>query len=102
MRFSTKSTLIKTGFYRTNYPAERLKKLGEARYKLSTEDKIGLVGDSAALAQSGDAARAGFLSLIELFQDEENYLYGLADTPLVTATILIILQCLAADSTGVR
>jgi len=66
-----------TGFYRTNYPPERLKKLGEARHNLSTEDKIGLVGDAVALAQSGDATTAGFLSLIELFQDEENYLYGL-------------------------
>jgi len=65
-----------TGFYRTNYPPERLKKLGEARNKLSTEDKIGLVGDAAALAHSGDGTTAAFLALIELFQDESNYLYG--------------------------
>lgn len=64
-----------TGFYRTNYPPERLKKLGESRGKLSTEDKIGLVGDASALAQSGDGTTAGFLALIELFQDEQNFLY---------------------------
>lgn len=63
-----------TGFYRTNYPPERLKKLGEDRHKLTTEDKIGLVGDAAALAQSGHGTTAGFLQLIELFQDEQNYL----------------------------
>ena len=30
-----------TGFYRTNYAPERLKKLGEARNQLTVEDKIG-------------------------------------------------------------
>jgi aminopeptidase N len=63
-----------TGFYRTNYPPARLIKLGEARKQLSTEDRIGLIGDAAALAQSGDATTAAFLALIETFQDEEHYL----------------------------
>ncbi|KAF2432236.1 hypothetical protein EJ08DRAFT_585779 [Tothia fuscella] len=63
-----------TGFYRTNYPPARLTKLGEARAQLSTEDRIGLVGDAAALAQSGDGTTAAFLALIELFKDESEYL----------------------------
>jgi aminopeptidase N len=63
-----------TGFYRTNYPPARLTKLGEAREQLSTEDRIGLVGDAAALAQSGDGTTAAFLALIELFKDEKDYL----------------------------
>lgn len=63
-----------TGFYRTNYPPERLLKLGEARSKLSVEDKIGLISDAAALAQSGDATTAGFLALAEGFKDESSYL----------------------------
>jgi aminopeptidase N len=62
-----------TGFYRTSYPAERLKKLGDAKAKLSMEDKIGLIGDAAALAQSGDSTTAAFLSLIEGFSDETEY-----------------------------
>lgn len=64
-----------TGFYRTNYPPQRLKKLGEARDKLTNEDRIGLVGDAVAMAQSGHGTTAGFLSLIELFQDEQNFLH---------------------------
>jgi aminopeptidase N len=34
------------GFYRTNYPPERLAKLGAAKASLSVEDRIGLVGDA--------------------------------------------------------
>lgn len=62
------------GFYRTNYPAERLVKLGESRNLLSTEDKIGLIGDAAALAVSGEGNTAATLALLENFQDEKNYL----------------------------
>jgi aminopeptidase N len=62
-----------TGFYRTSYPAERLKLLGQARDRLSEEDRIGLVDDAAALAQSGDSTTAAFLSLIEGFSDETEY-----------------------------
>lgn len=63
-----------TGFYRTNYPPERLQKLGEARSKLSVQDKIGLISDAAALAQSGDGTTASFLALAESFKDEDSYL----------------------------
>jgi aminopeptidase N len=62
-----------TGFYRTSYPAERLKKFGKFRNMLSEEDCIGLVDDAAALAQSGDSTTAACLSLIEGFADEIEY-----------------------------
>ena len=63
-----------TGFYRTNYPPDRLTKLGAAREQLSAPDRIGLVADAAALASSGDATTAGFLSLIAGFKHERNFL----------------------------
>lgn len=63
-----------TGFFRTNYPPQRLTELGAAREKLSIEDRIGLVGDASATAMAGYATTAGFLALIEEFRDERNYL----------------------------
>ncbi|KAJ0413729.1 peptidase family M1-domain-containing protein [Aspergillus carlsbadensis] len=63
-----------SGFYRTNYPASRLEKLGQSLDSLSTEDKIGLIGDAAALAVSGEGSTAALLSLLEGFKDEKNYL----------------------------
>jgi len=63
-----------TGFYRTNLPAERLTKLGGQLDRLSVQDKIGLVGDAAALAMAGDATTAGVLAFMEGFASETNYL----------------------------
>ncbi|KAL4915575.1 peptidase family M1-domain-containing protein [Aspergillus aurantiobrunneus] len=63
-----------SGFYRTNYPPSRLEKLGQSLGSLSTEDKIGLVGDATALAVSGEGTTAALLSLLEGFKNEENYL----------------------------
>jgi len=63
-----------TGFYRTNLPPERLTKLGGQLGSLSVQDKIGLVGDAAALAVSGDATTAGVLSFLEGFVGEQSYL----------------------------
>ena len=63
-----------TGFYRTNYPAARLTKLGAASGKLSVQDRIGLVGDAAALAVSGDSTTAGLLALCTEFKGETNML----------------------------
>ncbi|MCJ1285352.1 hypothetical protein MMC26_004692 [Xylographa opegraphella] len=60
------------GFYRTNYPPQRLAKLGKARSKLSVEDRIGLVGDAAALAISGEGTTAGLLSLCAEFKEEKS------------------------------
>jgi aminopeptidase N len=63
-----------SGFYRTNYPPQRLAKLGEARDLLSTEDKIGLLGDATALAISGDSTTAALLTLLEGFQQEKSFI----------------------------
>ena len=63
-----------TGFYRTNYPPDRLTKLGAVRGELSAPDRIGLVADAAALASSGDGTTAGFLSLVVGFKQERNFL----------------------------
>jgi aminopeptidase N len=63
-----------TGFYRTNYPPERLTRLGQAQDLLSVEDKIGLIGDATALAVAGDGTTAGLLAFLEGFKDEKSYL----------------------------
>ncbi|EYE95879.1 M1 family metallopeptidase [Aspergillus ruber CBS 135680] len=63
-----------SGFYRTNYPADRLAKLGKSRDLLSTEDKIGLIGDAAALAVSGEGTTSALLALLDGFKREKNYL----------------------------
>ncbi|KAK1141994.1 hypothetical protein N8T08_008317 [Aspergillus melleus] len=63
-----------SGFFRTNYPADRLSKLGKSLGLLSTEDKIGLIGDAAALATSGEGTTAALLALLEGFKEETNYL----------------------------
>ncbi|OAL25485.1 hypothetical protein AYO22_04804 [Fonsecaea multimorphosa] len=63
-----------SGFYRTNYPPQRLMKLGEAHEHLSIEDKIGLMGDATALAISGNGTTAALLSLLEGFKDEKSFL----------------------------
>lgn len=64
-----------SGFYRTNYPTDRLAVLGKSLDRLSTEDKIGLIGDAAALAVSGEGTTAALLALLEGFKEEHNYLY---------------------------
>lgn len=61
------------GFYRTNYPRERLAQLGRSKDKLGVEDKIGLVGDTAALAIAGNTTTASLLTFLENFHDEPNY-----------------------------
>jgi aminopeptidase N len=63
-----------SGFYRTNYPPGHLAKLGQSLNLLSTEDKIGLLGDATALAVSGEGTTPALLTLLEGFKDEENYL----------------------------
>lgn len=65
-----------SGFYRTNYPTDRLAVLGKSLDRLSTEDKIGLIGDAAALAVSGEGTTAALLALLEGFKEEDNYLYA--------------------------
>ncbi|KAJ5577765.1 Alanine/arginine aminopeptidase [Penicillium hispanicum] len=63
-----------SGFYRTNYPPARLEKLGKSLNLLSTEDKIGLLGDAAALAVSGEGTTPSLLALLEGFKEEQDYL----------------------------
>ena len=70
-----KLNVKQTGFYRTNYPPARLAQLGKSSGRLSVEDKIGLIGDAAALAVAGNGTTAGLLSFAEGFQQEESYLY---------------------------
>ena len=63
------------GFYRTNYPPERLAKFGSPafRARLSPEDKIGLVSDAAALAAAGHSTTSALLAFIEGCGDEDGY-----------------------------
>jgi ERAP1-like C-terminal domain len=63
------------GFFRTNYPPGRLAKLSASKSQLSIEDKIGLIGDAAALAVAGHGTTAGFLAFVEGLKAEDNYLY---------------------------
>jgi aminopeptidase N len=63
-----------SGVYRTNYPPQRLVKLGQSLDRLSTEDKIGLMGDATALAISGDGTTPALLALLEGFKHEKSYL----------------------------
>lgn len=63
-----------TGFYRTNLPPSRLQQLSKSLEKLSVQDKIGLIGDAAAMAISGNGTTAGVLSFLEGFVNETNYL----------------------------
>lgn len=69
-----------SGFYRTNYPPQRLVKIGEKQALLSVEDKIGLLGDATALAVSGHGTTTALLSLLEGFQKEESFLVWQAIT----------------------
>lgn len=62
-----------SGFYRTNYPPARLVKLAASASKLSSEDKIGLIGDAMALAIAGEATTSAMLSFVQSFQDEQAY-----------------------------
>lgn len=62
------------GFYRVNYPAERLAKLGEVREQLSVQDRVGLISDAAAMALSGMGTTTGLLSFLAGLKGEDSYL----------------------------
>ncbi|KAK6530013.1 Aminopeptidase 2 mitochondrial, variant 2 [Orbilia ellipsospora] len=64
-----------SGIYRTLYPADRLKKLGQAAKEglLTVEDRTGMVADAGALVASGHQKTSGFLSLIKGFTEENEY-----------------------------
>lgn len=69
-----------TGFYRVNYSPDRLVKLATQLDRLSTEDRIALIGSTADLAYAGDTTTASLLTLLEAFGGE--------DHPLVWTQIL--------------
>ncbi|KUI62782.1 Alanine/arginine aminopeptidase [Cytospora mali] len=62
-----------TGFYRVNYPPQRLQKLGTQLDRLGTEDKIFIAGSAADLALSGNGTTPALLSFIQGFKDEVHY-----------------------------
>lgn len=63
-----------TGFYRTKYPPGQLTKIAMRLDKLSVSDKIGLIGDTGALAKSGEVRSSSLLRLLGIFTKETNYL----------------------------
>ena len=81
-----------SGFYRTNYPVDRLAMLGQSLARLSTEDKIGLIGDAAALAVSGEGTTAALLALLEGFKGEQNYLYVMSSPERRTARAALMIE----------
>jgi aminopeptidase N len=62
------------GFYRVNYPADKLTKLGEMREKLSVSDRVGLIADAAAMSFAGLATTAGLLGFLAGLKSEQSYL----------------------------
>ena len=58
-----------TSFVRIDYPRDYLRKLNN----LSAADRLGLIRDSFALAQSGDSPTTFALELALIYQDEEDY-----------------------------
>lgn len=69
-----------TGFFRVNYPAERLQKLGDATDKLSVADRIGLISDAAAMALAGYSSTEGLLGYITKLKEERSYFVWAAIT----------------------
>jgi aminopeptidase 2 len=65
-----------SGIYRTSYSPERLIKLGDAAKKglLSVQDRAGMIADAGALAASGHQLTSGFLSLLQGFKSESEFI----------------------------
>ncbi|KAG6024767.1 hypothetical protein E4U41_001688 [Claviceps citrina] len=61
-----------TGFYRVNYPPARLAKLASQLDRLSTEDKIAIIGSTADLAFAGNSTTPALLSFLQGFGDEKH------------------------------
>lgn len=64
-----------SGIYRTNYPAERLQKLGENAKAglLTVEDRAGMIADAGALTAAGYQKTSGLLSLLKSFNTEPDF-----------------------------
>ena len=63
-----------TGFYRVNYPPERLAKLSSQLDRLGTEDKIAMIGSAGELAFAGNGTTASLLTFLEGFAKESHTL----------------------------
>lgn len=63
-----------TGFYRVNYPPERLAKLSKQLDKLTTEDKIAIIGSTADLAFAGNGTTPALLTFLQGFGKETHTL----------------------------
>ncbi|ETS77466.1 hypothetical protein PFICI_11340 [Pestalotiopsis fici W106-1] len=61
-----------TGFYRTNYPPERLAKLGSQLDRLSVDDRASTIGSAAAVAKAGYGTTPALLSFLEGFSHESS------------------------------
>lgn len=59
-----------TGFFRVRYPEARLTKLGQQMERLTTADKLTLLGSQSALALSGSSPIASLLEILERFATE--------------------------------
>jgi aminopeptidase 2 len=64
-----------TGFYRVAYGPARLRTLAQNAKAglLSVNDRLGLIADALAVAQSDRSKTSTVLALLQTFQDEENF-----------------------------
>ncbi len=71
----TKINLGETGFYRTAYSKELLEKLKEPvqNKSLSPRDRLGIIRDLFALAESGDIPTTDALEFLSAYKNEDNY-----------------------------
>ncbi|KEY70322.1 hypothetical protein S7711_06798 [Stachybotrys chartarum IBT 7711] len=63
-----------TGFYRVNYPPARLAKLSSQLDRLTTEEKIAIIGSTADLAFAGNGTSAALLTFLQGFSHETHSL----------------------------
>ncbi|KAJ6788761.1 hypothetical protein PWT90_03312 [Aphanocladium album] len=61
-----------TGFYRVAYPPARLAKLSTQLDRLTTGDKISIIGSVAALSSVGASSTVSLLSFLQAFRLEEH------------------------------
>jgi aminopeptidase 2 len=69
-----------TGFYRTNYSAAALKRLGHAINQSRLEsisDRVGIVNDVFALSQAGVISVVSGFDLLSNYAQESEYMYAL-------------------------
>jgi puromycin-sensitive aminopeptidase len=61
------------GFYRVRYPEDMLTQLSKVLHSLSAADRLGIISDQFALAQTGHISMSNFLQLLESFKDETDF-----------------------------